>query len=161
MRTRRTMFHAPRSPLPQFEQTPPRRTRGGKFPIGLKQFFGRLPAIQTPQQNCSSSLDHGMRSVIQSIRQPNVGNVFAQPDGMRQIRVGVIFDYELRWPSLATQARIDSLKNPLAAGHRIFRAGVFQEGFLRTGTGVNSFAALSASDRASLVPSIASSKVSL
>ena len=63
--------------------------------------------------------------------------------------------------ALAAEARVDALKKNISAGNGFAHATPGHEGFLRTGAGVTSFAALSASARASLVPSIASCKVSL
>src|SRR5580658_823902 len=161
MNAGRPVFHAPRAPLAQGEQPPPGGPGVREFTVSLQQFLGRPPAIQTPEENCSRRFHHRMRSIVQRIRQANVRGILTKTNRMRQIRVRMVFHYEVRWPSFAAEARVDPLKNALAARHWIFYAVRLHEGFLRTGTGVNSLEALSASESASLVPSIASCRVSL
>jgi len=161
MRPSRPVLHPPCPPLPQSQQAPPRCTRVRKFPISLQQFLRRLPPVQTPQQNRRGSLHHGMRRIIQRIRQTHVSRILAQPNRMCKVRVRMKLHDKIRRPPFATKPRINPLENPFAAGHQIFHAPLLHEGFLRTGAGFNSFSALSTSVKASCVPSIASCKVSL
>lgn len=133
----------------------------GKLAICMQQIFWRFATIQFAQQDRSGRFDHGVGCVVQCIGQPDVGGILAQPDGVREIRVRMKFDYKRGRPTFAPEPGIDSLKKFFAPGNGFTQTSRGHEGFLRTGTGVNSLAALSASSNASLVPSIASSNVSL
>jgi len=86
--------------------------------------------------------------------------IFPQTDRVGKIDVGMIFDYESRRATLASQPRIDALEKLLSAGNSPAVPARLLQGFLRTGAGSISFSASATSDSASFVPSIASSSVS-
>ena len=116
MRPGRAMFHAPRAPLAKLSRAPPCRARVGKFAVGLEQFRGGLAAIQAAEQNRRRRFHDRARRIAQHIGKPHVRGIFAQANRMRQVRVGMVFDDEMRRPAFASEPRIDALKNPFAAG---------------------------------------------
>ena len=162
MRARGTMLGAPRPllPHPQYPLASPARV--GELAILLDQLSRRPAPVETPQQDRRRRFHDARRRVAQHVRKTHVRNVFAQADGVRQIRVGMIFDDEVRRAPFASKAGVDTMKYPFTAGNRAPGAlrELLQEGFLRTGPGVACFSASSISESASFVPSIASSSVS-
>src|ERR1700722_20865283 len=155
------MFGAPGAGLTLGQQARASAAGVGIFAVGVQQIFWRLAAIEFAQQNRGGSFDHGVGRVVQGVREADVGGVLAQTNGMSEIRVGMKLDDKGGRPALASEARVDALKKNVAAGNRFADAAQGHEGFLRTGAGVRSLAALSASAMASLVPSMASCRVSL
>src|SRR3984885_4030173 len=54
----RPVLRPPRPPLPQSQQSPPRRACIRKLPLSLQQFLRRLSPDQSPEQNRSRSVHH-------------------------------------------------------------------------------------------------------
>lgn len=162
IRARGAVLGSPRTPLPHLQQDLASASRVREFTIHLDQLLWRAAAIKTSQKNCGRCLDDTSGRPAERIREPDVSQILAQPDCVREIRIGMEFDDEPRRPSLASKPRENSLKDAFAAGNDArARAKVSQGCFLLTGGGAISFSALLASERASFVPSMASSNVSL
>src|ERR1700675_1317907 len=161
MRARGLVQCSPGAALAQKKQLAARSGSVGKVAVGHEQ-FGRRPAtIEPAEENRSGGFEHHSRRIAQHIREAHAGGVFAQANGVREIRVRMIFDHEVRRASLASEPRVDPLKEALAARDKPpVPVRIVHDAFLRTGGGAISFSALSMSVRASLVPSMASSRVS-
>ena len=132
--------------------------------VEFDEFVGRPPTIQSAEQNRGDRLYHGPRRFLQNVRNSDACRALAQPNRVREIGVGMIFDDELRRTSFAAEPGIDAMENLGASGHepvmRLMGGRAPHCGFLRTGAGRAVFSAFSASEMASFVPSIASSSVS-
>ncbi len=89
-----------------------------------------------------------------------MGGIAAQSNCMGQVRVGMEFNDEIRRPSFTSETRVHAVKKAFASRNAAGSLGCYGDGFLRTGAGGITFPASSASDKASFVPSIASSSVS-
>ncbi len=172
MNARGAMLGAAGPLLTQLKQPAPRRRGVRKLPVQLNQLFWRSPAVEPREKKRRRRFHHKMRRVPQHVRKPHVSNIFAQADRVREIRIRMVFDDEMRRPSLASEPRVDAMKSALTAGYGVFalawllrawlpEARYSQEGFLRTGGGSISLPAFCASATASFVAIMASSSVSL
>src|SRR5580658_7882489 len=159
-----TMLHAARPATAIDRDSLPGGSRRRKKSVDFQQIGGRASPIQASQKDGSDRFDGEVRRAAHHVGEPHVGRVLAQPDRVGEVRVGMIFDHELRRAPRATQARIDALKNPLAAGNRtsgpLRRAARLSHCFRLTGGACDSFSASVMSSSASFVPAIASSSVS-
>src|SRR2546425_4153867 len=90
----------------------------------------------------------------------HVGYVFAQPDRVYQVSVGIEFDNEVRRSPLATEASVHPVEDSRSPRQGGSPCRARLQFLLRTGGGATSLAALEASASASFVASIASSRVS-
>ena len=85
-------------------------------------------------------------AVRRTSEMPHVRNIFAQPDRVREVRVGMIFDDELRRAAFAAEPRIDAMKNLRAARYEpsagFAAAARSPHCFLRTGAGSAVFSAV-------------------
>ena len=64
---------------------------------------------------------------MQNVGNPHVSHVLPQAQGMREIGVRIQLHMKLRWPALASQARINALKNAVASQERRGSAVVFPQ----------------------------------
>ncbi len=161
MRARRPVRCSSPALLPQRMHSFTHSMRIRKRPVRFHQFPRRPPPVKSPQQNRCRRFDHHRRRILQRVRQPNLRYVVPKPDRQRQPRIRVVFHQKLRRPSFASNPRKYSLENCVPARHGGPLPPLRQFGFLRMGTGVNSFCASATSLIASCVPSSASSSVSL
>ena len=96
-----------------------RRVRGEtvKLAIGAEHFARRAAAIDARQQNRRGGLEDRQRRAAQRVGEAHVGGLFAHADGVHQIGVGIKLHDKSRRAALATQARIEALKDRGAAGN--------------------------------------------
>ncbi len=164
VRAGRAVLHLACPALAHQQQATTRGSRVRKLAVGFDQLGRWTSPVQTPEQNRGCRLDDGARSVAEDIGEADVSSVLTQTNRVGQVRVGVIFDHEMRRTALASQACVDALEKLLSAGHCSLPVSIACERsrhcFLRTGGACDSFRASSISDSAPLVPSIASSSVS-
>src|SRR2546425_11468197 len=93
--------------------------------------------------------------------QAHVGYVFAQPDRVYQVSVGIEFDNEVRRSPLAAEASVHPVEDSRSARQGGSPCRARLQFLLRTGGGAASFAAFEALAGAAFVASIASSRGSL
>lgn len=110
MRPGRAVLNSARTALSQRQKPPSRRSRVGEFAIGLKQFDRRLPPVETSKQDGGCRFDNGSRRLAQNVGKPHMRRILLQPDCVRQVRVGVIRNDEIRRSSLASESCVDSAK---------------------------------------------------
>src|ERR1700684_664493 len=112
----RLMVRGPRPVLAQAMQPLARDPRIRKLAINFEHVFWWSTPIQTSQQNCGGCLENQSRGVVQRVGKPHVGGVLAETHGQRKSRIRMEFDDEVWRATLASQARVDALKNPFTAG---------------------------------------------
>ena len=162
MLSSRTMFYASRASLANHQQSAPRGVCVSVLAIRCEEVSGRLASIQPAQQYSRRRLEDVPGRVSQQIRNADICGILAQPNCVSEICIGMILNDKVRRPAFAANAGVDPLENALATGNQAGAAfRKLHDCFLRTGGGAAVFSALSTSVSASLVPSIASSSVSL
>jgi len=139
-----------------------------KTSVTLKKLARDSAPVETSEENCRNRLDNGKGSSPQHIRDPDARRFIAKLNRVREIRVWIKLNNELRRPSRASQTREHPLKCERPSGYEAIVRTVPPNSPLRrahdgrrTGGGSISFMALSASDCASFVASTASSRLSL
>ena len=149
MRSGRLVRDAARPPLALQQDALPRGTRVGELAVDFDQVFRSPPPVQPAEQNRGDRFHDRARRRAQNVRNPDARNIFAQPDRVREVRVGMVFDDELRRAAFAAEPRIDAMKNLRAAGYEpsagLVAAARSPHCFLRTGAGSAVFSASSAS----------------
>ena len=115
---RRAMLHSPGPPLAQHEEPAACRTGIRELTVRLNQLDGSAPPVKTAQQDRRDSLHYSPRCPSQNVGEPNVRGIVAQANGVGQISIGMIVDYEARWPARASKPSIHSLEKALAARNR-------------------------------------------
>jgi hypothetical protein len=164
MRAGWSVVHPPCPTLAHDQKPSASGPRIRELAVCFDEIGGRATPVKAPQQDRRCRLHHGPRGISKDIGQSHVRRVLAKTNRVRQIRVRMVINHEVRRAALATKPRVNALKNSLAARHRSFPvwAGSARSlhCFLRTGGACISFCASSISDNASFVPSIASSRVS-
>src|ERR1700676_3297032 len=129
--------------------------------IRLDQRFRRAAAINAREQQRRGGFQHLKRRAQQQIGKAYVHQIFAAANSEHQTRVRIKLHAKTRRAAFATDARVHALEKRRSSGNARLAARHHAQFLRRTGGGATFILACSASFKASLVPSIASSKLSL
>ena len=99
-----------------------RGSRIGELAVCFDQFGRRTPPVQTAQQNRRSCFHHDAWRISEDVGKPDVSRILAQPNRVREVRVGMVFNHEMRRAAFASQPRVDALKK---SAHRRGQLGVY------------------------------------
>ena len=102
MRARRVMFGAATATLAQCQQPPAGGASVRKFAVNFEHFARRPSAIEPAEQNGGGGFEDSERSIAEDVGEADIGGIFAQTDGMREVRIGMIFHDEVRRAAFAS-----------------------------------------------------------
>lgn len=131
------------------------------FKVGLDEDARSASAIDTGEEQSGGAFQDVERRAMKQIGKANKEGGPAAANGEDQAAVGIKLHVKMRGTFLATDAGEHALKERFPAGDTSWNAGPGGQFLRLTGGGAAFFLAFSASFKASCVPSMASSRLSL